>query len=172
MLNSGDFPWFPVTGPITSPWSIGWIRPDSPIHLTWVTVRNHSGSVVVVNHWMIGRINWKFMAFGYVFLDLWDLLDDPGGFFCVSNPFLATHISQRWILSASFSDVTLFSWRISTKKSRVLFNIQWNSGDWTLEGTRREPEGKTRRENPKDCRNITTFITTPFCFVWWRSCFF
>jgi len=149
MLNSGDFPWFPVTGPITSPWSIGWIRPDSPIHLTWVTVRNHSGSVVVVNHWMIGRINWKFMAFGYVFLDLWDLLDDPGGFFCVSNPFLATHISQRWILSASFSDVTLFSWRISTKKSRVLFNIQWNSGDWTLEGTRREPEGKTRRENPK-----------------------
>ena len=67
-------------------------------------------------------------------------------FFCVSNPFLATHISQRWILSASFSyDVTLFSWRISTKKSRVLFNIQWNSGDWTLEGTRREPEGKTRR---------------------------
>jgi hypothetical protein len=45
--------------------------------------------------------------------------------------------------------VTLFSWRISTKKSRVLFNIQWNSGDWTLEGTRREPEGKTRRENPK-----------------------
>ena len=86
-------------------------------------------------------------------------------FFCVSNPFLATHISQRWILSASFSyDVTWFSWRISTKKSRVLFNIQWNSGDWTLEGT--------RRENPKDCRNITTFITTPFCFVWWRSCFF
>ena len=86
-------------------------------------------------------------------------------FFCVSNPFLATHISQRWILSASFSyDVTWFSWRISTKKSRVLFNIQWNSGDWTLEGT--------RRENPKDCRNITTFITTPFFFVWCRSCFF
>lgn len=171
------FPMVSVTGPITSPWCIGWIRPDSPIHLSWVTVRNHSGSVMFsgcsksLDDWQKLEIHgfWHLLAMSFWISGIFWMIQVV---FWVLATHSWPHFAKDTVLSASFSyDVTLFSWifswRISTKKSRVLWSpVQYPVEFWwTLEGTRRENPKGTRRENPKDSRNITTLITTPFCFV-------
>ena len=77
------------------------------------------------------------MILGYVFLDLWDLLDDLGGFLGCWPPILANSHVQRWMLTATACSIS----------SGIL-----------VTGNRGEPQG-----NAKDSRNITTYHL-PFFF--------
>ena len=99
------------------------------------------------------------ISFGYVFLDLWDLLDDSGGFLG-SNPFLATFRKgyctfSIFQLRCDIVFMNMFMKNLDQKikgpvescsiSSGILVDIGKNSKGKPEGKTRREPEGKTRR---------------------------
>jgi hypothetical protein len=107
----------------------------------------------------LGSSGWSRWFFFVLATHSWRLTFRKGGYF--------QHLSATWhCFHEESRPKNQGSCSIS---SGILVTGHWREPEGNPKG---KPEGKTRRENPKDCRNITTFITTPFCFVWWRSCFF